>query len=612
MITSRGFCMKGPRIRIDPVRGKGILRVLVDGEEVMELSVMLERGDKRLAHPELKLGDAETKEDRFSIRVEAGGLSFKAVLEFVADFVFYAYLDEMPGTPEGQEDVGILGINALDLDRALVYHLGRHPPDYFLGFGYYTEKAAGREPRSAPPSDLPAYPPEELEQEGELGQDPFSFPVVTGDLGTLPFEAPIVFAILRGVSGRVIGLLPLSDGGCKSLLRVENGLMEFRSRSFLPGFETERIPLGVVSMGSDPYEVVEGAAVSAKKVAGHCLRLRREKRYPEPFKYLGWCSWNAYLHDITQDKIANSVEDLVKAGVPVRFVIIDDGWLSVRERRLISFLPDAEKFPSGFRPLVEKLRDLGVRWVGVWHTLQGYWGGLDAGSFRDYAGSIFEGGDGRCMPSPIDLRAYKFYHDWYQELSRQGISFVKVDNQNDQPRYFAGKVPMAEASRNIHHALQGAAYGSDLEILNCMCMTPGNYLNWVVSNVARASSDYIPSWKAGAKFHLMFCVYNSLWYSQFAWPDYDMFMSYDPYAWQHAVFRAISGGPIYITDGPRERPNLDLIRKLAFTDGRVPRPDMPALPDREILFEDVYNGSKPLKAWTMVHVDGFGLSLIHI
>jgi len=183
---------------------------------------------------------------------------------------------------------------------------------------------------------------------------------------------------------------------------------------------------------------------------------------------------------------------------------------------------------------------------------------------------------------------------------------VKVDNQCDQPRYFAGRVPVMEAARRLQHCLQAAAHGTGIEILNCMCMTPENYLNWITSNVARASSDYVPFWKSGAKLHLIFCTYNSLWYSLFTWPDFDMFMSYDPYAWQHAVLRALSGGPVYLTDGPLGEPNADLISRLCFTDGRLPRPDTPAMPGRDVVFEDVYNGLKPLKAWSLARVEGFG------
>jgi hypothetical protein len=145
-----------------------------------------------------------------------------------------------------------------------------------------------------------------------------------------------------------------------------------------------------------------------------------------------------------------------------------------------------------------------------------------------------------------------------------------------------------------------------MEILNCMCMTPGTHFNWIRSNVARASSDYILGWKNGTKFHIFFCVYNSLWYSSFAWPDFDMFTTYDPYAWIHAVLRVVSGGPIYFTDRYDKASNLELIKKLTLSDGRIPRPDAPALPTKDVIFEDIYNARIPIKARSFVSVEGFG------
>lgn len=57
--------------------------------------------------------------------------------------------------------------------------------------------------------------------------------------------------------------------------------------------------------------------------------------------------------------------------------MIDDGWLDVSEMRLQSLEPDGNKFPEGFLPVTRQLKeDYGVDWVGVWHTIAGYWGGI--------------------------------------------------------------------------------------------------------------------------------------------------------------------------------------------------------------------------------------------
>ncbi|HID96288.1 MAG TPA: hypothetical protein EYP53_09590, partial [Candidatus Latescibacteria bacterium] len=94
-------------------------------------------------------------------------------------------------------------------------------------------------------------------------------------------------------------------------------------------------------------------------------------------------------------------------------------------------------------------------------------------------------------------------------------------------------------------------------------------------------------------------VYNALWFSQLAYPDYDMFQSHDPCALAHALSRAISGGPIYLTDN-FEKSDTELIKRLCLKDGRILRPEEPALPTRDCIFHDPYEEPFPLKAFTRV------------
>ena len=80
-------------------------------------------------------------------------------------------------------------------------------------------------------------------------------------------------------------------------------------------------------------------------------------------------------------------------------------------------------------------------------------------------------------------------------------------------------------------------------------------------------------------------AYNTLWLGAFAWPDYDMFQSHDPDAGFHALARAMSGGPVYLTDEPgKERP--EVIRPLAGADGWLYRLDAPGQVTRDLLFVD--------------------------
>ncbi len=198
--------------------------------------------------------------------------------------------------------------------------------------------------------------------------------------------------------------------------------------------------------------------------------------------------------------------------------------------------------------------------------------------------------------------AFKLYDAWLRLLKAEGFGFVKVDNQWIVHRlYWGGLANDAEASRAIELALQLAAASDGLNVLNCMDMAPGNYSNYALSNAMRISQDYIPMWRADAKLHTLWSVYNSLLYSHFAYPDYDMWMSYDQSARLIAVTRVFSGGPIYITDREPERTNVELIKWITLSDGEVIRVDEPALPTRDILFRDPYNESVLLKLASTVN-----------
>lgn len=61
---------------------------------------------------------------------------------------------------------------------------------------------------------------------------------------------------------------------------------------------------------------------------------RWEKQLPEIANYLGWCTWDAFYHDVSAQGIANGLQSFKQAGVQPRWIIIDDGW-QVRDTHLL-------------------------------------------------------------------------------------------------------------------------------------------------------------------------------------------------------------------------------------------------------------------------------------
>ena len=99
-------------------------------------------------------------------------------------------------------------------------------------------------------------------------------------------------------------------------------------------------------------------------------------------------------------------------------------------------------------------------------------------------------------------------------------------------------------------------------------------------------------------------AYNSLFLSHFGTPDWDMFQSTHPDAELHAAARAISGGPVYVSDAP-DAHSAALLRSLVLPDGSVLRCEHGAKPTRQSLFDDPNaDGATALTLWARNAVTG--------
>jgi len=471
-------------------------------------------------------------------------------------------------------------------ERILAYHFTYDPDGYF-----------GEAPEP--------YPYPQLKEVEEHLYCPWSYPLHLSSLDGLPENLKVSQLLLRG-KGRYAFLLPVPNAGARAYAsRFRGGDFSVLLHTHSPAAWRRALLLSI-SASPNPYRAVEAAYEAALRLLGKEGVLRRAKRLPEVFRYLGWCSWNAFWREPTAEKVLSACRTIIEKGIKLGFVLIDDGWQDEEGGRIRSLIPDLRKFPGGFAPVVTELKRMGVRYVGLWHTLNVHWNGVAAGS--PLAGrwtALLMEVDGRLVPNPE--RAFDMFRDWYAELRRWGFDFVKVDNQSFVAYAYRGRVPTEEAARRLHEGLEAAAHIYSLDVLNCMAQQPENAFNWLRSAVARNCVDYIvPHRKSRDKLHLYFNAYNALWMSQLVWPDWDMFQSHDPWALQQAVARAVSGGPVYITDEPGKTV-VEVVRPLAFSDGSLPLPDHPALPTEDVLMRDPYNEPVPLKVFTRVTVPGLGV-----
>ena len=347
-------------------------------------------------------------------------------------------------------------------------------------------------------------------------------------------------------------------------------------------------PLYILAEADSVGEAVHCAFTRIAREKG--IPMRQERRLPEQFRSLGWCSWNAFYTDVDETGLRQKAEEFTQKSVPVRWMIIDDGWMSTQDTFLTDFTPDRKKFPKGFSQMIKDIRQSSaIQKFGVWHALGGYWSGIQKGSVlaEQEAEHLKECTNGLLVPSPEHGAA--FYQHWYQLLRRQGIEFVKVDGQSTAARYFENTLPVSSAVRGMNEALESGASLMDNNILNCMGMAMENILARPASAVSRNSDDFFPNREGSFTEHLLENAYNAIYHDELYCCDWDMFWTSHPDGRKHSLLRAVSGGPVYFSDRVGET-NPDVLKPLAYLDGSLPMMIRSAKPTEDCVFSDPRSG----------------------
>jgi hypothetical protein len=319
-------------------------------------------------------------------------------------------------------------------------------------------------------------------------------------------------------------------------------------------------------------------------------------------EYLGWCSWDAFYADVDEKGLEEKAAELSRLGLPVRWFMIDDGWSDVKDRKLASFGADKEKFPGGLSRTVRRLKEEhGIRWVGAWHNIAGYWGGIDPSgeAFAEARDYVHLTRSGRWIPHPETARNFGFWQLWHSRLRQQGIDFVKVDNQSSLYAYIGGEQSIAKTAHSVHTGLEASValhFGGCM--INCMGMASENVWHRPITSVSRSSNDFLPKIADGFGEHALQNAYNSVYHGPFFWGDWDMFWTGHHDAVPHMTLRAVSGGPLYFSDGPG-RTNPDIIRPLVYGDGKIIRCERVGQPTKEWLTVNPLLTPGAFKVWNM-------------
>ncbi|KZT33043.1 hypothetical protein SISSUDRAFT_445849 [Sistotremastrum suecicum HHB10207 ss-3] len=424
---------------------------------------------------------------------------------------------------------------------------------------------------------------------------------------------------VNGHGGKVAVILPLTEPEYMGTLRgspsIGGGIVARFERDVLhegPGEDSEPLYAKlIISFSPSPHSAIQNAIDSARLAAGtetNSSVLDSERSiFSDGLTY---CTWNSLQPPVgcTTTQLFKTLNHFNSLSIYPSTLLIDDGWQDVHDLTLRSF-DSRPEFLDGMKDLgevVKRAKEGGVLNVGVWHTIGGYWQGVDPLKFKDeyqlikvatdgYPGPAEPEGFSYYLPHPSDVG--RFFSDYYARLAAHGITFTKCDNVasfdslrtahtvsfSSSPSSSSNLVEtlgeelsipsirvaykeaiLSAATRHFGNADRG-------RVIWCMEMSPRVLMGREVGlkdgssrYVCRNSDDYYPNEPDSHRYHIFTNAVNTLFTSHLnIIPDLDMFQSH-PYippnqttpsptsdanqASYHAAFRAFGTGPITITD----------------------------------------------------------------
>ncbi|MDR6549857.1 Sip1-related alpha-galactosidase [Paenibacillus qinlingensis] len=426
-------------------------------------------------------------------------------------------------------------------------------------------------------------------------------PHFESDLSKLPAQT---ISLLWQSDAAYYRLLPVCGPVCRTDLQGgggthDQGLSVILS-SYQGGLQHQETLAFVLGFGKEPYTLADRTTEAALMELDYPVLPREHKTYPEVLDYLGWCSWDAFYQKVDEQGVLAKAEEFNRVGLPVRWMMIDDGWSTEAGGKLQAFDANPDKFPEGLAATVAQLKEKhGVKWVGVWHTIVGYWGGIDSNSTlaKSLGNYLYKTADGSLIPYPDPALGFGFWHAWHGYLRRQGIDFVKVDSQAAINNFLQFERSVGASASAAHQAIEASvALHFNRTMINCMGMAAENIWHRPTSAVSRNSDDFMPKSPNGFREHAIQNAYNSYYHGSFYWGDWDMFWTINHDDHQNAVLRAINGGPVYISD-PLGQTDPTKLLPLIYSDGKLIRCGRTAVPTLDCLTKDPIREPIPLKLW---------------
>lgn len=432
------------------------------------------------------------------------------------------------------------------------------------------------------------------------------------DFSVMPTETQLL--LCEKEDGHWIAVVPVVSEDYKCILEGTPDGLAAVMYSWCRNLDAVRGLAFVLAEGEDPFALVHDCVTYALELLNNGCSPKDKRRYPDVFEYLGWCSWDALQIRVSEDGLIEKCEEFKEKNIPVKWAIIDDMWAEVKNfndavynsrsemfrlmhsSSMYDFEASYRRFPHGLAHAVDRIHSYGIK-VGMWHPTTGYWMGIDpAGpAYAQLKNYAYTSPDGRIMSDWREDKAFCWFNTIHRFFRKCGADFLKVDNQSMTRRFYKYTGTVGDVTRQYHRGLE-ASVGLNFDncMINCMGMASEDMWNRSFSPISRCSDDFQPEDRPWFTKHILQCTYNSVLQGEFYWNDYDMWWTDDTQAEKNSVLRAVSGGPIYVSD-EIGRSRAEILKPLAFDDGRILRCDRSGMPTADCLAVNPETSGKPLK-----------------
>src|SRR5262249_10160716 len=102
-------------------------------------------------------------------------------------------------------------------------------------------------------------------------------------------------------SGQYLLVVPLLDQATRFSVQGGEGGLDVVAETGAPTVLTAGGVAVFIGRGADPYQLAADAAAAISHHLGG--RLRKDKPVPDFVNLFGWCTWDAFYHDVSPDRV---------------------------------------------------------------------------------------------------------------------------------------------------------------------------------------------------------------------------------------------------------------------------------------------------------------------